>query len=558
MNLIRMIFALIALLALWPSTRIQAQATASLAGRLTLNDRGVPNIEVGLQRLSADGNTQPTAPLNVMTDEEGRYRLTGLAPGRYSVAPLNSAYVMRGGSGPLSKTITLKEGEALDNVDFALARGGVITGKVTNADNQPVIGERVEIILLDEQGRKRPTPSISYSMSETDDRGVYRLYGLPAGRYLVSVGLNTEVPTMRVGFGGTIYRRTFHPNVTEEAKATKVEVSEGGEASNIDIRLGRPTRSFNVTARIINAETGQPVPGMRYGHSSVQADGRSLGGFGRFELRSDAQGEFRIDGLLPGRYVVYAAPDIQQNLYSENTSFEITDNDVADLQIMLRRGGTIAGTVALEGNPDPDLFSQITKFTVRTVSTVRDTTSSPLGNAAQINPDGSFLITGLQPGKVRITVSPLQGVKGFSLARVEREGADQREGIEVGPSENVTGVRLVVAYGNGVIRGQVKIEGGTLPEGAGIQIVAYRLTPTGPMPGAVGGSTPDINRNFLFESLAIGDYELRLTVYPPYVPGDTSRTPIAEIKQKVTVSSGAETPVTITLNLAAKDQENKQ
>lgn len=553
----RMIFALIALLALWPGTRLQAQATASLTGRLTLNDRGLPNIEVGLQRLSADGSSQSTAPLNVMTDEEGRYRVTGLMPGRYSVAPLNSAYVLRGGSGPLSKTVTIKEGEALDNVDFALVRGGVITGKVTNADNQPVIGERVEIILFDEQGRKRPTPFISYSMSETDDRGVYRLYGLPAGRYLVSVGLNPEMTMLRLGSTEALYRRTFHPNATEEAKATKVEVSEGGEASNIDIRLGRPTRAFTVTARIINAETGQPVPGMRYGHAAVQPDGRSLGSYGSSAFRSDAQGEFRIEGLLPGRFVVYASLEPQENLYSENTSFEVTDSDVTDLKIMVRRGATITGVVALEGNSDPDLFSQLTRFTVRATSAVRDITTSPLGNAAQINPDGSFLITGLQPGKVRITVSPPQGVRGFSLARAEREGADQRQGIEVGPSENVTGVRLVVAYGNGVIRGQVKIEGGTLPEGASMQIVAYRLTPTGPMPNAVGFSTPDINRNFIIEGLAVGDYELRLIVYPPYDPGDASRTYLADLKQKVTVSSGAETPVTITLNLAAKDKENK-
>jgi hypothetical protein len=41
---------------------------------------------------------------------------------------------------------------------------------------------------------------------------------------------------------------------------------------------------------------------------------------------------------------------------------------------------------------------------------------------------------------------------------------DQRDGIEVGPGEQVTGVRVIVTSGgNGTIRGEVKITGGSLP-----------------------------------------------------------------------------------------------
>src|SRR5207248_3497743 len=93
MNPSRMTIAIIALLSLWPSALLQAQqreskeTLGSIAGRLTLNGRGLPNLEVALQGTS-------TAQ-SVTTDEDGRYRITGLTPGQYSLVPLNSAYVIR-------------------------------------------------------------------------------------------------------------------------------------------------------------------------------------------------------------------------------------------------------------------------------------------------------------------------------------------------------------------------------------------------------------------------------------------------------------------------------
>src|SRR5207244_12335072 len=71
----------------------------------------------------------------------------------------------------------------------------VITGRVTDAENKPVVEERVSLQSVDENGapsRFGVFSSPNDQMYQTDDRGIYRIYGLPAGRYKVSVGRSEE------------------------------------------------------------------------------------------------------------------------------------------------------------------------------------------------------------------------------------------------------------------------------------------------------------------------------------------------------------------------------
>lgn len=56
---------------------------------------------------------------------------------------LLEAYVPVLPNGRRSRSITLSDGEEARNIDFTLARGGVITGRLTGADGGPIIGARV-------------------------------------------------------------------------------------------------------------------------------------------------------------------------------------------------------------------------------------------------------------------------------------------------------------------------------------------------------------------------------------------------------------------------------
>src|SRR5262249_22993196 len=163
-------------------------------------------------------------------DEEGRYRFNGVAPGSYDVSPAAPAHVLpkQGRYGQPGKTVMVEVGEATEGVDFALTEGGGITGQVTDADGRPVVEEGVSLNKTTEQGNTFQFIPPNYESLITDDRGMYRVYGVPAGRYLVSVG--TPYGPAR-GNRREYYKETFHPGVTDRAKAVSVEVKEGAETT---------------------------------------------------------------------------------------------------------------------------------------------------------------------------------------------------------------------------------------------------------------------------------------------------------------------------------------
>jgi protocatechuate 3,4-dioxygenase beta subunit len=451
--------------------------------------------------------------------------------------------------GEPSKIVTIAEGETVENIDFSLVKGGVITGRVTDSDGAPVIGERIQINQLDDQGRGRGRGFRTFNpyMFDTDDRGIYRIYGVPAGRYTVSIGQATDGSGgVRFGFGGRgYYQRTFHPNVTEEAKATVIEIGEGSEAVNVDITVGRKSKSFTATGRVVD-ENGKPVVGARVGNGSVMQDGNRMGGFGWGSV-SDAKGGFTLDGLLPGRYAAFVWNEGDTESYSETVPFEVTEGNITGLEIKMRRGSSISGVVVLEGTTDRAAFAKLSELSLAAANNNNEGLVAPIFANVRISPDGSFRIAGLRPGKVRLVINNYPPVPGFTLSRVEREGIPQRE-IEVTSGAQITNVRVVIEYGTGSVRGIVKYENGTVPESSRVMVTARRRGDVAGM--GYHSAQVDSRGRFLIEGLTTGDYELNLQVY---IPGTQRRIP--PVKQMVTIANGVEAEVSFTLDLNAKQPE---
>ena len=133
-------------------------ATGTIQGRVTAGEKPLANISVGLIRVDRQSPTQHLTIASTTTDAEGRYRLTDVPAGNYQVSPLAPGYIVPGdkpnfpGQG---RAITLSQGENIEKVDFALIRGGVITGKVLDPDGKPLIKQTVTLWNVDERGRKR-------------------------------------------------------------------------------------------------------------------------------------------------------------------------------------------------------------------------------------------------------------------------------------------------------------------------------------------------------------------------------------------------------------------
>jgi len=537
------------------------EPSGSISGRVMLGDKPVPRVVVILTPSNPVAfNQQTTPPARATTDEDGNYRLTRVPAGSYNIAPFTPAFVVPAETSfaQPGKTVTLADGEEVDGIDFSLSRGGVITGRVTDADGRPIIGQNVRVTRIDERGQRLPTSSFSPFAFSTDDRGVYRIYGLPPGRYKVYIGDPPNSGIVRFGYQGGAYAQTFHPDVSDESQAEVIEVTAGGEAAGVNIKVGRPTKNFVATGRIVDADSGKPLANLQYGHGGLDSrDQTRLGAFGWTGNRSNENGEFRIDGLSPGRYATFVVANEQLDFYSEPTVFEITDSDISGLEIKVRRGSSISGLAVIEGSDDPDVLANISKLELRAYVQTEGL-SAPTMGSIRINADGSFRITGLRAGKVGIILSnypPL--TKGFSLLRVERDGIKQTPGIDVGAGQNVSGVRVVIGYGTGVIRGQLQFQNGERTPDMRFRVSTRRLDETSPMPV---WSEVDARGRFSVEGLMAGEYEI--VVNPMSVSSSAPGAPIAVrtppkpvAKQNVVVANNSEVEITLVVDLGAKEKQ---
>lgn len=518
------------------------QEPGVVSGRVTLDGKTAATVEVVLLN---EGNERRTELAKTSTDAEGRFRLNVEQAGRYRVMPLAPAYVS---SNPQSvaKVITIAAGEEVKEIDFALVLGGVITGQVRAPDGRPAIAERLTLTPVAQPGQNRSSLELPNSILETDDRGFYRIFGLPPGRYLVSAGTAGDSVAANASGRRSSYARTFHPNVTEESRATTIEVAAGGEVSNVDIAMSRRPEGFTVSGRIVEARSNQPLSGAAYGYAATRENGRMSGAPLR-DLRADAKGEFLIEKVPPGRYMLFVTANNESAAYSEMLPFEVTSADVTGLELRAEQGSSVSGVVVVEGVTD--------------VNVLRKLTGVPFGNilyqpemlwTAQqmpvINSDGTFRLNGLRPGKLRLA-NTQRLPRGFSVLRVERDGITQRDGLDV-PNEpiHIAGVRVVMGYGNGIIRGQATLKSGELPTGTPLFVLARRTD----APATTASTEVDARGSFLLEWLAAGQYEV--TVGARQAGAANGGVRLSTTRQTVRVSDNSTSNVTLVFESGTKSE----
>lgn len=555
-TLLLMTFMIVALNAPAQSERKPStKATGSISGRVTFDGEPAPGVKV-LAFLKG-ARQDPLA--SAKTDQSGHFQLDALPSDHYSIVPLAAAHVaaQQTALGWPGQDLSLAEGETIEGVDFALTRGSVITGRIIGDDGQPLAGEPVTLFQVDAQGQKRPwfySFLPLYGLS-TDDRGHYRIFGLPPGRYLVSAGTEQRSLPGR----SRQHARTFYPGVTDEAKAEIVELRAGMEATGIDIDLGRTLKTYAVSGRIIDATTGQPIPHAKFSYGKTYEINEPSGGTSSsssFRMRhyADARGHFRLNGLLPGTFYVSATPEAGSGLYGSMASVEIKDADITGLEIKVRRGASISGVVVVEGANDPAVRTKLARLKlwafVSAPDIIRGADDQLPGSA--VNPDGGFSMTGVRPGKVSLSIGNSEA-KGFFLSRVERGGVEHADGFEVRPGEHVAGVRVVLGYASGRIRGQVKIEGGQLPPDAQTDIYFRRVN--GPSTQSYPSVQVDPNGRFEIENLLAGEYEVTLSVSRIVEPIGGARRSLAQVSKIVSVTDGAESEVMLVVEWRAPDKD---
>ena len=535
----------VALLVLAVSLQAQTSSTSSggsISGRVTVSGQAFTGAAIILEPYDSPGAKTPLP--RAITNDQGEYKLAGVPEGRYTVKPVAPALVIaRGpdsdkagtgissGLGFYGFIVSVAKGDTVAGIDFALEPGGVITGRVTDDSTRPVVAVSVDCERVNEQGQ---LIGASSSRFQTDDRGIYRIYGLPTGKYLVSVSDFGRFPPRHD-------RRIFYPDAIDRKRATVVEVTAGKESTDIDVRLGHTQLTYSITGSVVGQDTGKPVAGVSVGFIGWN-DGRN--GY----ITTDLNGKFKIEECVNGGYELKIGTTgaTTQGYYSEPLVIQVSDADVTDVEVNAVRGAIVSGRVIISGaeaSVVAGAFSQAAVIATNLQPGLRGSQISV--GATRIEPDGRFEFTGLRPAKIALSVSFPQG---FTLLRIERDGLVLRDGLAVSAGERIAGLRLVVGYGTGSINGQIKVEGGVLPTRMQWLLNVRRVDGD----GEVLYQMIDARGHFWVRNLVPGLYEITAQADYVEIPGVTPSQYPSPIKQTVTVAHKTESQVVMILDLKAR------
>ena len=556
--------------------------TGTITGRVTLDGKPARDITV-IATLSitdtakiVDSILNKSASLKATTDSDGRYRFEGVTTGKYNLAPFAPTLVNT--SLESRSDVTVTGGSTTEGIDFSLSVGGVITGKVTDSDGRPVIGEKFALKPADSTPSAAPSMATMMTviggggrMYATDDRGIYRIFGLLPGRYLVSAGSDNDVLSAMFKLRPK-RTQTFYPGVTDQTKAKQVQVTAGSEAAGIDIQFSVADKGFGVTGRVVEAEKGTPIANAMVAYSKArrvpnkadddEADKDSeewisglAGGLPGGIATTNDRGEFRFESVAPGSYKLEVSQlgaltgTSTSEFYGDPVNFEVRSANVDKLDVKVHRGASISGVAIAENADGKSGLENYGRLMLSASVTDAQTKSFSAGTGA-IGADGTFRIGGLKPGKATIRLFSMSEPEA-ALLRIERNGVEIQDGVDIQANEQVTGLRVVLTSANCVIKGHVTIEGGPLPPGVTLTVRARRSNWDQNSFSHSDSDEVDSKGDFEIEDLAPGTYEVEVSAAVPAPQGVRS----VSAKQTVTTSKGAPGFVTLVLNVRGKGSD---
>jgi carboxypeptidase family protein len=154
-------------------TTPEKAATASISGKVKIKDKAVAGVVVFAEDQNQRGRRQ-RSNYRATTDQEGNYRITNVTAGTYSIRPVAPSFALEDYS--MNKAVVISEGETVEDINFSLVPGGVITGRVSDPDGKPLVEESVNVMPID------PATVVGMQLDgnlHTDDRGIYRVWIAP-------------------------------------------------------------------------------------------------------------------------------------------------------------------------------------------------------------------------------------------------------------------------------------------------------------------------------------------------------------------------------------------
>jgi RNA polymerase sigma factor (sigma-70 family) len=498
----------------WALPPAEPDGAGILAGTVVSPEGvAVESAEVTLIRATSrpTGWDIPAVAASIRTGAGGGFRFDGIAAGSYQVVAVSKGWApgRRGG-------INVERG-GLTQVELQLSRGGIVlSGRVTDVGGGPVVGATITTAVGVATDGGRSVPYVMRAVTASDGRyqlasrpGTHRLQVeasgyAPAEAYLTLNDARSRdfVLTPAAGVAGVVVDRASARPVPEAEvlllpdrsgprnpevdplktdaegrfsftsiepgryviRARKGRLASAGQIFTVSSgeRLSRDVvvdPAASVSGRVLDG-SGHPVAG-----ALVQL---SAGMFSReppLRARSDTEGRYRIEGVLPGLYTARAQEE-EEGLSIDGVSVTMTEKDLEGVDLRIARQAWIEGQVlGMDGRPAAEV-----EVTVGT-SIHRPGRMMQMGKPAVTDDQGRF--------RVGITA----GVAGVSVLDPVLGRASEKLG-EVRPGETRRVTVRLHAGGGAKLSGLVRYDDGR--PGAGLAVRAF-----GDAAGARGRTDPE-------------------------------------------------------------------
>jgi hypothetical protein len=316
------------------SIAIQQTGLGSIRGRVVAADTDAPLRNARVQITSAVGGVPA-----VFTDADGLFVIPSIATGQYRISATKPGYLATSFGARRFEDPGIQMAvadRAIDGIELRLPKSAAISGRIIDSRGDPVIGLPVTAEIHSTTDAK--DVAVTAATTQTDDRGDYRLSGLPPRNVVVAVNVGPGIigptggsPILLPGIRMTtvvngravtvttdsVMTRTYYPGATNLAEAQAMMLSAGDEKTGVDFVLpSSPPKMFSDLTDSFQAARAKEVSSTGAIRGRItRADGRPLPGsivrlseiFPPPTAVTDEEGRYEFLKVPAGNYHVTAS-----------------------------------------------------------------------------------------------------------------------------------------------------------------------------------------------------------------------------------------------------------